>query len=150
MRRFRFRLDRLLELRRSLARQVQARYGESAGAVGAIDRRIAEIHAAREEHKAQLVAGAGAPELDMRAAIMTRQFIDRSWLAIRRALVERRAAEEAAEAVRLELVEARRGVRVLELLRERRMSEWRRDAAREETRDLDDVGLRRVGAAEPF
>jgi flagellar export protein FliJ len=140
MKRFRFSLEKLLDLRRARQSEIEIRYGRAMGAVAEVERRIADMNKAREDHKSMLAALAPAGgRVVMTEAIAIRQFIDRLWLAMLRAAQERVKAEEAAEVVRLELMEARRGVRALEILRERRQQEWRREADREEVRTLDDI-----------
>ena len=141
MRRFRFGLDKLLGVRRARLREAQGRYGAAVAEVAAIEREIARMQQSREEHK-RLLAAMGTGVLRRNEAMATRLYLDRTWLAILRAREACRRAEERSEAVRAELVEARRGVRVLELLRERRLAAWRRQAEREETAELDDIRTR--------
>ncbi len=138
MKRFRFSLDRLLDVRKARLREVEIRYGAAMSAVTAIDRRIAEMNETREAHKEKL-AHLATGRLAREEALAVRQFIDRTWLAMLRAHKERKEAEEAAAVVRDELMEARRAVRVLEILRERRLIEWKYQAGREEDRELDDI-----------
>ncbi len=145
MRRFRFGMERILDLRRGRLREVEGRYGAAQLALARHDREIARMQASREEHK-RLLAAQAVGLLIRNEAIATRQYLDRTWLAILRTQAERRRAEERAEIVRTELVEARREVRTLELLRERRLAEWHRQADREETADLDDIRTRGMWA----
>ena len=149
MKRFRFKLDKLLGYRPGRLRQAQGRYGAALAEVVEVERHITEMQRAREEHK-RLLRAQSTGVLSRNEAIATRLFLDRTWLAILRRQADLRQTQESAEVVRAELTEARREVRVLELLRERRHTDWRRTADREETRDLDEVGSRAGFSTSPW
>ncbi|MCG0237971.1 MAG: flagellar export protein FliJ [Firmicutes bacterium] len=148
MKRFRFRLQRLLDLReqevdaarRELAAARQAVATAEAGlrtVEGLVRRRLDD--AARQE-------ALGSPALDF---VLRRLQI----AGLLRTLAEARAGLEAARQVeaerRQELVAALGRARTLERLRDRRREEWRAEAARAEQAELDELALRPPGAFGP-
>lgn len=139
MRRFRFRAERLLGLRRQALRM------EQAGMARALEQlRAAETGWQRALGAAEQAWRAVA-ELLARPAAGGEELLGRLELSAeaRRRLAfheqRRQEALQQVEAQRQRLVEARRRVRVLERLRERRLAEHYREALREEARWLDEV-----------
>lgn len=147
MKAFVFRLERLLRLK-SRAETEQARMlGEALRAErtrrDALE--LAERDLDRLGHEAREAAGRVAPA----------GTLHHLGLAVHRAAEDVEAAAEgvarAADVVSEEesrYREARRERRALERLREQRTEEWQRTAAREEQREQDDLGQRRVREGE--
>ena len=143
MTRFRFRLDRILELRR---REEEGRARELGVALRA--------QLARERERARVAeecARAGAQFAEAQGDGMTAgqlANLDMAREAAGHTLEgsEQRldAARGQADAGRERFSEARRERRRVEMLRERRVGEWQVESAREERRTLDDIASRRT------
>lgn len=144
MRRFRFRLERVLRMRRQWLRQERAQMAAALRALQTAEascrwadqarQRLLEAMAARfyEDGHVRRIDGQRLAEtvgvleeLGRRGAY---------WA------VERARAEEAAGEQRARVVEAHKNVRVLELLKERRRNEHLRETEREERAALDEAG----------
>ena len=139
MRRFRFRAERLLGLRRQTLRMEQASLARALQQLKAAEAGWQHARGAlgqAEQALAQLLArpAAGGEELLGRLELAAEA---RRRLGFQEQ--RRREALEQVEAQRQRLVEARRGVRVLERLRERRLAEYRQEVLRNEARWLDEV-----------
>ena len=139
MRRFRFRADRLLGLRRQALRAEQAELARALEQLEAaeVGWQRAQRAAGKAEHAvAEVLARpvAGGEELlgwlELAAEIRRRLAFHNQ---------RRHEALQHVEAQRQRLVEARRNVRLLERLRERRLAEYRKAALRDEARGLDEV-----------
>lgn len=144
MRRFRFRLERVLGIRRQWLGQERARMASAVRTFQAADVSCRRAELARQRFlgvTAGRLHGEGGPgRMDGRelaeAAAMLEELARRGayWA------VERARAEKAVDEQRVRLVEAHRRVRVLELLRQRRRGEYLRQVEREERAVLDEVG----------
>ena len=134
MRRFRFRLERLLELRAHREREALYRLAEATGHCVRLARRIQET--ASQRGAAYRSAAGG---LDLGLLAYRERYL--AWLEATR----RRLAEELArrEKERLEVqqkyLEASRQRKVLEKLKERRAAEYYREARTEEFKVQDDM-----------
>lgn len=138
---FRFRLERLLDLRRQKEEVAQRGLAEAMRSVQEQNRKLLGMMAERDAGKADLRA-MRTKELDL-----GRLRIQEDWLGS----LERRIGAEFDRlqdlvrgeiGKRRELTEAVRGVKVLERLRERRRRDWARGAEREERKFLDEVAQR--------
>jgi len=138
MRRFRYRLDRLLRYRRSLAQRERIRLAERVGALNREEEHKVRLQKVRNE---TLVRRLRALETGLTAREMgnlhyhllrVEEAIDRTELNIRNAEIE-------VEKARAELVKRRRDERAIELHRDRRWKVWLRDYNRDESRTLDDM-----------
>lgn len=143
---FRFRLERVLQLRRVQLELEEAKLRQAAAALAAIDREQSalETRAASAEVEVRRwseVAGRDLAALeDFRAHARSQQQL----LAARRAQAVRDlAAQETA------MLEARRRCRLLERLKERRWSEWRAASDRELEEIAAESWLAQWGRAEP-
>lgn len=143
---FRFRLERLLELRRAKEGVAQRDFAEARRAVLEETRRLTALLAEAEEVKrASRESRRGT--LDLAALRIQEGYLGaaerRAW-----ACRERLAALGQAEAEkRRALVEAMKGVKALERFRERKLAEWTRARELEERKALDEAGAaRREGA----
>ena len=137
MKRFRFRLERLLELRAHRERQALYRLAEAAGHCVRLARRLQETESERGAAYRSAPAAAGALDLSLFA------YLERylAWLeATRRRLREELARREKERLeVQARYLEASRERKVLEKLKERRAAEHRREARVEEFNVQDDV-----------
>ena len=144
MRRFRFRLERVLRLRRQWLRQERAQMAAALRALQAAEASCRQAHQARqrvlEATAARLWEDGRVGRLDGHELAETVGVLEE--LSRRGAYwaLERARAEKEAEERRARVVEAHKKVRVLELLKERRRMEHLREAEREERAVLDEVG----------
>ena len=139
---FRFRLETLLKLRRAALDQQRAKLAEIHRAEAALkeqqealDQQTAEAQAARRE------AGGQGP-IDVDAVLQSQRF---QWsLQAQRAVLaehERRLAE-ARDAQREAVMAADRDVKVLEKLREQRLTEHRRAEHLQDVKQMDEAAAR--------
>lgn len=137
MKRFRFRLERLLELRAYREREALYRLAEATGHCVRLARRIQETESQRGPAFRSVPGGAGA--LDLGLFAYRERYL--AWLeATRRRLSEELARREKQRLeVQARYLEAAREHKVLEKLKERRAAEHRRQARIEEYNVLDDV-----------
>jgi len=137
VKRFRFRLERLLELRAHRERQALYRLAEAAGHCVRLARRLQETESERGAAYRSAPAAAGA--LDLSLFAYRERYL--AWLeATRRRLREELARREKERLeVQARYLEASRERKVLEKLKERRAAEHRREARAEEFNVQDDV-----------
>ncbi len=137
MKKFAFRLESVLRIRRLQEDQVRARL---IAAHRDVQLAIARVHA-RHDRYADLPRPVGVHDHDeMERAWFT---LDAAAGAIRFAQDEQVLAEQAAEAIRLEWVDARRQTEVLERLRERDRDDWVVETRRAEDRAVDELVVAR-------
>ncbi len=140
MRRFKFNLERFLELRSFYERKAELALAERAGRCAFLDGQLREVAQARWRTSREMFS-AGRDLSDYRAAelYIVRLERDRDRLAeeLARAEVER-------EEARLLYIERHKAREAIEKLKERRQAEYYRLAEREETKALDDLPRRRV------
>lgn len=140
MRRFRFNLDKLLELRAFHERKAELVLAEKAGRCALLQSRLEEIAESRKRTGREMF-GAGRSLPDYRAAELYLARLDRDR---DRALLDLAAAELEREEAREAYVEKRRGREAIDKLKERRQAEYYRLAEREEIKTLDDMARRRT------
>jgi flagellar protein FliJ len=137
MRRFRFRLERLLDLRRWKEREREIALAKVLGEVMMLEKRIAEI--------GELISGSLFGDFRRENRIDVQALARRELYAQRLARErEKRRGELAAKRLELDEVRARyleaaKERKVLEKLRERRATEYYEQAADEEYREIDDM-----------
>ncbi|MBN2169897.1 MAG: flagellar export protein FliJ [Candidatus Krumholzibacteriota bacterium] len=141
---FRFRLEKVLRLRRRAEREASRELGRAASARDAQKRRLAAMAEARAEllaHRDDLQRGHVQP------ALLTQNRYQ--IIVLERAEVRGRARlaelEREVAAARDRLVEKSRARKLLEKLEERRRREWTAEQARRERRELDSRPLRNRG-----
>lgn len=146
MKRFEFRLERVLEWRRAQLDIELAALGRLTAEAQAIDRRRGEIEAERASAESSLFASATAEAQQLAALDAFRAWAREECgrLANRRAEWERKIAEQ-----RQKLLEARRRSRLLERLKERRRAEWDAEFNRELENLAGELYLARRTASEP-
>lgn len=140
MRRFEFRLDPVLNLRRAAEDAAKRAYADARRAAALQAAALADLQAAERRAKDDLRDAQRARELRVDNLMAHQRFtfsLARSIAAARRKLAE---LETAANAARDALVAAARDRKALEKLRERRHQEWTADSLREEQKILDEIG----------
>ncbi len=144
---FRFRLQRLLDVRqagtRDRARDLGAARAAESGAAGRAD----ETARWGMEHLARLRGEAGVLPLDLDAWQAGRDRYRSLRGAEAEARAELRQAQQRTDAARGAFLDARKDERVLERLRERRQGEWEVRAAAAAQAALDEAAARRGPAA---
>jgi len=140
MRRFRFNLEKFLELRSFHERRAELVLAEKAGRCATLDGRLREVAQARSRTNREMFAS-GRELSDYRAAelYIVRLERDRDRLEKELAL-----AELEREEARVVYVDRHKAREAIEKLKERRQSEYYRLAEREETKALDDLAWRRT------
>jgi flagellar protein FliJ len=138
MRKFKFRLERLLNFRRSMTERERTHFAEKVGIQVRAEQHENNLRdfrdATRRVRIGKLQEGMTPGEIGNLHEHLIR--IDES---IGHAGQEIARAKEATERVRVELVKKRRDERTIELHRERRWKSWLKDYHRDETRTLDDI-----------
>lgn len=149
MRRFDFRLERLLQLR-------SQEETEKARALGAAIRTEEEKRLASEDAQARLrrccdQTGDSAPAAKPAGMLHNLNItVNLAADEVVAAEKDHRASEDALEVVRDEFGEARKDRHVIERLRERRRDAWVLDVSREEQKECDGVAQQRwLGRGEP-
>ena len=128
MKRFEFRLERVLNWRRSRLDLETAALGRLHASAQAIDLRRQELETERSAAARSLVTAGSVDAQQLAALDAFRGWVrqERERLARERAACERKIEEQ-----RRIAVEAQRSLRLLERLRERRWTEWETEFARE-------------------
>jgi flagellar protein FliJ len=148
MKRFTFRLERILGFRRSMTEGEKAHFAARVKELVGAEENASALRGVRNE---TLVARLKAFEdgLTAREAGNLHEHIVRINEAIGQADQEIDLARDKVDKARVKLVERRRDERAVELLRERRFSAWEKDYYRDEGKTLDDIGnLRHVRLSE--
>ena len=125
MKPFRFPLQRMLDLRSTQLEIEQAHYKQCLEAVGALDRARAQLEAAGIQAEVQVRKWSPLAGGDLAALATFRGAVRRREQAIAK---RRGAAAQAAAAQMTVMLHAQRRCRLLERLRERRLTEWRTQA----------------------
>jgi len=142
MKRFIFRLERILQFRHSMEQEEARRLGE-AQSVQEEQRRLANEAAARvADAQTQMAA---APPLCRTAGTLTNMtlVLEAARSAQAAAEVAHRESLAQVEKERVRYEEARQARRTVERLRERRHEDWHQDASREEQQTIDEIALRK-------
>jgi flagellar protein FliJ len=135
MRRFRFKLEKLLELRGFHERKAELVLAEKAGRCSLLENELRGNAEARARTGREMFS-VGRMLADYRAAELYIVRLDRD----RDKLTEELAAAELErEKARLEYIEKRKAREVLDKIKERRQGEYYRLAKREEIKALDDI-----------
>ena len=132
MKRFAFRLERILEWRRSRMEEEQRALERLVAERASLEAEQARLEAALEQARGAVrQAAASGQALEAETLVALENFSrsvsnEQAVLEQRRAEIERRIAQQ-----RVRLLAARRDLRVIEKLRERAYRAWERDCARE-------------------
>jgi flagellar protein FliJ len=140
MRRFRFNLEKLLELRAFYERKSEMTLAEKAGRCALLDASLREVAKSRVRTGREMFS-AGRDLSDYRAAEL---YIARLERDRERIIEELASAELEREEARVAYVEKRKARESIEKIKERRQAEYYRLAAREETKALDDLARRKT------
>lgn len=145
MRRFRFRLERLLGIRRHVEQEWELKLGRATGAVLATKARIAEA----EEGIARSYGSGLGGTLDAGLLYSSERFRQGMTARIKELGVLLEAQEAELEKVRQGYLEASRARKVLDKLKERQAEAARREQNRDEIAVLNDIATSRwPGSAE--
>ena len=137
---FRFRLERLLEIRRAREEAAQRAHAEARRAVDEEALRLAALLAEEEEAR-RVSRDLRRGVLDL-AALQLQESVQNAVDRRLRTSRERRLELDRAELEkRTALTEAMKAVKVLERVREKRLAEWTRARDVEERKTLDEVAL---------
>jgi len=141
MKRFVFRLERLLQFRHSMEREEARRLGEAQRAQEEQRRLAAQAASRVTAAQAQIAA---APPHCRTAGTLTNLtlVIDAARTAQAAAEAAHREAVTRVEAERARYEEARQARRTVERLRERRQEDWHQDVSREDQQTIDEIALR--------
>lgn len=135
MKRFRFRLEKVLEVREYYERIAEMKLAAAAGKCALLERNLAEnARATRDAARQRFGAGRELP--DMRSAEL---YARRLSAERERTLKALAFAEADREKARQGYVAASRETKLITKLRERGEAEYYRSAAREEVKTLDDL-----------
>lgn len=135
MRRFRFGLEKLLELRAYAEREAEMALARAVGEKVAIEKRIEALAQERAETAAYRFS-AGRSAAEMRNAELYLIRLERT----KEALLEAAArAELAVEAARAAFDEARRERKVLDRLKDKKLAEHRKERLAEDVRVADEI-----------
>ena len=144
MRRFRFNLEKLLEVRAFHERKAELVLAEKAGRCAVLEAKLKEIAQSRFRTTREMFAR-GRDIEDYRASELYVMRLDRER---DRLLEELTRAELEREAARKVYVEKRKARESIDKLKERRQAEYYRLAQREEIKALDDLARRRAVEAQ--
>ena len=140
MRRFRFNLEKLLELRAFYERKAEMVMAEKAGKCALLDSELREVAFSRVKTGREMFSS-GRDLADYRAAEQYIVRLDRD----RDRLVDELArAELEREAARAAYIEKHMARESIEKIKDRRQAEYYRLAEREETKALDDLARPKV------
>ncbi|MBI2900354.1 MAG: flagellar export protein FliJ [Planctomycetes bacterium] len=139
--RFAFRLDRLLQLRRMREELKKRELAAANRAVARQQQEILQLFVDEEETKTEL-RGLKTRTLDLVAIRLREHYLNVLNRRIGEAYRGLQDLQSKVAEKRKELVEAMQGVRVLERLRERKRAEYDLEVSREEQKFLDEVGSR--------
>jgi flagellar protein FliJ len=140
VRRFQFKLEKLLEVRSFHEKKSELVLAEKAGLCAVLDKRLREVAESRSRTGREMFAP-GRDLEDFRAAelYMTRLDRDRD-----RLLEELASAELERETARADYIEKRKARESIDKMKERKQAEYYRLALREEQKALDDLARRHV------
>lgn len=140
MRRFRFRLERLLALRHQQVTAVQRRLAADLAQQAAAEQRLDGLRLEHARQLQRLPAIVGAADL-----AQARGWLSELGRQLQVGQADLVAAQTQVARRRQELAAARQRERVLELLRDRRHAEHQQQLQREEQAELDEIGVRATG-----
>lgn len=141
MKRFRFRLQTVLDQRRAVEEQRQQAFAREAQARARLLARAAELEAESLEERGEMARQLAGP-LDLPRILRSLKFLGGQAQRLRRTAAAQREIEVKLEPLREDLVQAMRARRVLELLEERQRRAYYQEASRQEQKLLDEVALR--------
>jgi flagellar FliJ protein len=135
MKRFKFSLEKILELRKYHERETEIDLGRAVGALTLIEKNIASV--ASETYRAW--EERYSPEYGINELLTRDLYITRLETTREKLLQEAAKAEQKVEEKRGVYLEASRNRKVIDKIREKRETEYRRAMFVEETKELDDI-----------
>jgi flagellar FliJ protein len=135
MKRFEFNLEKILELRKYHERETEIDLGRAVGALTLIENNIASV--ASETYRAW--ENRYSPEYSIKELITYDLYITRLDMAREKLLLEAAKAEQKVEEKRGIYLEASRNRKVIDKIREKRETEYRRAMLAEEAKEFDDI-----------
>ena len=151
MRRFQFRLERFLELRRWREREWEIKLARAQGECLLIENRIREI--GEEMGSVRLAAFSEGRRVDVEAMARRDQYVQRLAAERERATITLEEKRREMEKVRTRYLEVSRDRKVLDKLKERRSAEYYEHQLDEEYKAVDDMNnsaaARTAGQSEP-
>ncbi|MCL2191121.1 MAG: flagellar export protein FliJ [Treponema sp.] len=141
MKRFRFNLEKVLELRQYREEEAKIELGKAIGVLTEIENKIkqnaaAQLNAGRERFSGIAVTGGGSGAVSMFA---WDGYIQRLEQEAERLMEEAARAQLVVEEKRNLYIEASRQLKVMEKLKEKREGEYRKEMFAVQTRELDDL-----------
>ena len=141
---FRFRLERVLDWRRTELSLAEARFRRQAAALAALDRQRASLDAASIRAEMFVRDAARVEGLDLAALDGFRRYAAARRIALAAARAKAKAELDTLQSA---MLAARQRLRLLERLRERRQDEWREEFDRELDQLAAESHLARLSAA---
>jgi flagellar FliJ protein len=139
---FRFRLQAVLDHREMVEQQKQKAVAELEGHRVRLEERIRECQRSIAAEKAGQRSMLGSA--DILGARRQASAALRLMVAAQRTAIELAGVHKRLEAARAELLEAAKRRKAVELLRERRLDEWKQDMDRREAAALDELSVMRA------
>jgi flagellar export protein FliJ len=139
MKNFRFRLDRVLDWRRTQMEMEETRLKQMHAALAALDQEKAALESARD-HAGQVVLG--SHRVDGAELQLLSSYKAAVKLQCARLDEKKRTGEQATASQQQKLLEARRRLRLLENLKDRRLAEWKYETERQMAADAPPAGKR--------
>jgi flagellar FliJ protein len=135
MKRFRFDLEKIFEIRAYREREAEIELGRAVGVLTAIEQAIQSLAVIRSKAAScRFALGNGADEIRWYDLYIRRLDVERD-----RLLKEAAEAELKVETARQAFLEASRERKVFDKLKEKRRREYRDECMAEETKSLDDI-----------
>jgi flagellar export protein FliJ len=139
MKNFRFRLDRVLDWRRTELEMEETRLKQMHAALAALDREKAALESAREEAGQAVL---GSKRVDGAELQLLSSYKAAVKIQCARLDEKKRAGAQATASQQQKLLEARRRLRLLENLKDRRLTEWKYETERQIEADAPPAGKR--------
>ncbi|HUV38164.1 MAG TPA: flagellar export protein FliJ [Planctomycetota bacterium] len=142
MKKFRFRLERVLNYREQVEKQKQIALTEVHRLVVDHQQKLLDAYAVLEHARDDLRRAEGVGEIDVQTVRDSRVYIGTLKRRIAEVLKRLRKLEIELEQKRDEAVQARKERKVLELVKTRRAAEHRKETGRVEQAELDDIATK--------
>ena len=141
MKRFQFRLQNVLNYREKIERQHELVFARAVQTVQAQQRQLMSLYELTSEAMEDM-RRQGSDKVDVVALRQERLYLTSVRRKIAEAIKRLRVLEHELERARRSFIDARKDRRVLELLRQKRRTEYQYEADRQEQKELDEVGSR--------
>jgi flagellar protein FliJ len=138
--RFEFRLEALLQHRRSVEKEHQRKVAEIQQETQRLVRQIQECQARIETENKTLTREKLVGALDMQYIAHEKKFVGNLHLQIALTMQKLAGVEQKLAAARVELLAAAKARKVIEKLREKQQGRWRAELDRKEAAQMDEIG----------